>query len=281
MRAKRLLSITITDEARLTRRARWTGSPWKLWALSLLSAIILMVAGGALVGLTPLRRLMPGYMGKEERTASETAWLRIDSLRQVLDQQRAYIDNFTKVIRGESTESELPVKEQPFDSVSALTSPLDVDSLLMRSEAEERFVRRVERRDRFNYSVLAPLAAEGIVFHFPATEGIYTSHPADSMSLRLLLAREATVRSVAEGTVVGVTRSVRERGYIVWIQHENGFLSRYSRLGTPLVDQGTHVEGGEAIALPSRNTGTASEAVDIQLWHNSERIPARRFLPER
>ena len=273
MKRRTLYRITITDESRLERRGSWLWRPWKLALAGAGVALLLMGAGASLVWLTPMRQMMPGYMRKEQRAAYEMVALRLDSIAERLEANRLYMENLRMVLdpdrepaRIDTTRQELPAQ--------------DLDSmLLMPSENEERFVASIGKRDRFNSTVLAPLDAEGMIFHFPVTTGAFSS-PEESLTASLLMAGEGTVCSVAEGRVVGVARSTRERGYIIWIQHSNGFLSRYSRLGSPLVDQGTLVAGGEAIALPARSTGTAAHLISIQLFHNGEPLAPARFLPQ-
>lgn len=276
MKRKRVFRITFTDETSLEKRAEWIVTPWRLLRVGLPLVLLLLVAGGLLVVFTPLKRLMPGYMPSEQRSAAEMAYLRVDSLREVLSTDRDYMSNILNVMNiGRNPEP------RPDTSAWQQDEPLYMsDSLIGPSENETRFNLALQRREGFNLSVLAPLAAEGMVFCFPASQGVYGQLGADGATQRVVLAGDACVRSVADGTVVGVSRSVRERGYLIWVQHDNGFLSRYSRLGNPLVDQGSSVEAGQAIALQAVGTGTRGECIDLQLWHDGEQVPPRRFVPE-
>ncbi len=277
MKRKRALKISLTDESRLEERASWTASPLRLGLTVGVVSLLLIALGGALVLFTPLRRITPGYMPREQRAATEMAFMRIDSIREALRVEREYMANFIQALDSRRK----PVME--IDS-AALRQEIDpdllTDSLMAASDQEVRFTLAMQRREGFNTSVLAPLAAEGMVFYFPASSGVYGSLGTDGNTQRVIVGKDACIRSVADGSVVGVTRSTRERGYIIWIQHDNGFLSRYSHLGMPLVDQGSVVEGGEAIALPAAGNGIRGDRIDIQLWHDGERLAPRRFLPE-
>lgn len=277
MKRKRLFRITLTDENSLEQRGRWLATPGQI-GLSIAGVVVILLAAGvAIAGFTPLRRLMPGYLRSEQRAATEMAFLRIDSLRQVVETEREYMANMISALDTRRTPDPKPDTIWWQQEAEAI---FPADSLLMPSERETSFNLALQRREGFNLSVLAPLAAEGMLFCFPASQGVYGPLGADGATQRVILSRNACVRSVADGTVVGVTRSVRERGYLIWIQHDNGFLSRYSRLGSPLVDQGSRVETGEAIALMATGTGMHGEWIDVQLWHDGEQLPPRRFLPD-
>ena len=277
MKRKRAFRITLVDEGSLERRASWCASPLRLILTLAGIAFLLMAIGGALVFLTPMRRFVPEYMPREQRAAAEMAYLRIDSLREAIRVEREYMASFITAL-----DTRRQPQARPDTSETVLDEALTVaaDSLVMPTEQEARFTLAMQRREGFNLAVLAPLAAEGMVFCFPATSGVYGQLGRDGVTQSVVLARGACVRAVADGTVVGVTRSVRERGYVVWIQHDNGFMSRYSRLGSPLVDQGSHVDAGEAIAIQASGKGIRGDKVDIQLWHDGECLPPRRYLPD-
>lgn len=273
MKRHRQYRITLSDESRLQNFYSRVYGPFRLAGVIILTSLTLMAIGGAIALLTPLRHLTPGYMGREQRAASEIAYLRIDSLKRVIDANSRYLDNIKMALDTERVPT-------PVDTTTQNIYNLPADSLLlMATEAEERLVSTVRRSGLFNRAVQAPTDAEGMIFHFPATSGYFSQHPLDNMIARLTLPKDASVCAIADGMVVGVSRSTRERGYLVWIQHDNGFLSRYSRLGIPLVDQGRRVEGGEAIATTATNTGMASEFVDLMLWHNGEPLNPRIYLP--
>lgn len=280
MKVRKLFRITVIDENRLEERFSRTASPFRLWAVGIGVALGLMLLGAALLWLTPMRTLMPGYLPREQRLAVESAFLRIDSMRELLAKDRAYMESVMSALKPEKyPPAGPPPPPQESGTLSLEVDPgLLADSLLKPTEQEAHFGLAVRRREGFNLQVLAPLAAEGMEFCFPATSGVLTQTQSTNAALGVLIPRDASIVSVADGTVIGVTRSVRERGYIIWVQHDNGFLSRYSRLGTPLVDQGQRVEMGEAIALPAVGTGIGAERFDVLLWHDGEALDPRKYL---
>lgn len=277
MKVKKLFRLTFTDESRLEQRGSWVMSPLKLWCVATAVALAFMSMGALLLWISPLRSLMPGYLTRESRLAAETAVMRIDSLRGVLEADREYIAGVMRALHPESTPRGATTGADR-DSLASKILPLAADSLPGASEREKRFSLAVQRREGFNLQVLAPLAAEGVDFCFPATSGTYGA-ARDQQTQTVILPRTAAVVAVADGSVVGVTRSVREHGYIIWIQHDNGFLSRYSRLGIPMVDQGSRVERGEAIALPASGNATDGARVEVKLWHDGEPLRPLKYLP--
>ncbi len=71
MRRKSRYKITISDEARLHDLGSFRLSGWKLGVITA-SVIVVAVARGALVVmLPPLRMMLPGYLGCDERLKAE------------------------------------------------------------------------------------------------------------------------------------------------------------------------------------------------------------------
>lgn len=272
MRRQRLLRITINDESRLAECGSWLTTPLRLALTMGACAVALMAMGALAVLYTPLNKAVPGTLKKGERAGIELTLARLDSLQNTIETNQAYIANFRSALAG-------TIPAVAPDTLSGEASDIPLDSLLPASSLEESYVRSMQVQGRHTLAANVSLASEGMVFHFPATGGVTNMQTRDNRVLRLTLPRDATVTAVADGRVVGVTRSVREHGYAVWIQHDNGFMSKYSRLGVPLADQGSWVEGGEAVALQNRGAGVRGEIVEIEMWHDGQPINPSRYLP--
>lgn len=273
LRRKRILRLTVSDERRLTELRTLALPLWKWVLLGAGAVATVLVLGALAMTLTPLRTRIPGFLKQDQRTAAEMAVMRTDSLREAVAANRLYLDNLRKVLD--------PTREpsKPDSVIAPGAGRSETDTLLLPSAAEERFAERMGRQSGYNTTVLAPLAAEGMVFRFPATSGIYDSSTLGSTRVRLLLPAGAAVCAVAEGRVVGLARDFTSRGWTVWVQHDNGFLSRSSRLGTPVVEAGQRVEGGEALAPAASGTGTRGGEAWLEMWHDGEPLLPARYLP--
>lgn len=253
--------FTIEDESHLRTISVISASPWAiaLW-IAVVTVVVFVVAGG-LIMVTPLRRILPGYLNNTERVATEENLLRLDSLQEVYSVNQAYIDNFLRITNTDR----LPT-DSAFSARQAIRAVSD--SLLPASEREKKFISSMEERERFNISVLAPLAADGIMLSPVSAEGIFTSSSHGSEVGEIMMPRGSSVQSIADGITVSVHYSAADRGYEVIVQHNRGFLSSYSATGTPLVAPGDAVIAGQALAIPREPDSRGKSIVRLRMWHN-------------
>lgn len=179
----------------------------RVWSLRMsrprvfLAAVACIAAVAALIfvllAYTPLRQLMPGALHGDLRSRYIETALRVDSLENKVRLHRAYIDNIATIMRGDDTDT-LAYS----DGMAAIELPSDADSLLAAGEAERDFVRRYSDEERFNLSVLAPIAAEGMVFGSPLSGGATVD--AVPGGIRMNPGRAAAVTAVYRGTITGV-----------------------------------------------------------------------------
>ena len=122
-------------------------------------------AGAMLVALTPVKRSVPGFMTGSDRDATLAALTRIDSVARTLKANQAYIDNLAVILDEDRV---------PTDSASAgtLINPMPIDSLSTATRREQAFVAKIDEREKYNLNVLAPLAAENMIFADPAQGAI-------------------------------------------------------------------------------------------------------------
>lgn len=271
MKSQSRYKIILEDESHLETIASYSASK-KGWAALIVAFILVSVFFGSLVVvLTPVKTLLPGYLKESERTETEIQLMRLDSLRNAYEVNAAYISNLFGVMNPS------PVAPDTA-SVSRLTVPLSVDSLLPTSEVERKFMSMMNEREKYNISVVAPLAAESLMFSSVSDEAVVTESTKESVKAELIVAKHSPVAAIADGTVIAVTQSLRDGGATVIIQHPKGFLSRISRLGTVLVEPGDKVTGGQIIAIPAKGTGTVNEKMYLEMWHNGTPLVPYEYI---
>lgn len=257
--------VVIEDETRLETLKELRFSRRTVPATIVAVVVASLAVSFLIIAVTPLKRLMPGYLEEGDRKASINNIMRLDSLREAYARDRAFLNNLTTV---------LDTDRQPTDSVGLIAnpSPMTVDSLLPTSRVEKEFRREMEQRERYNLSVLAPLAAEGMIFSHVSDESVITEASRKSTTAEILLARDNPVCAIADGTVLATFNQGGANGYSVIIQHPKGFVSRLSRLSTPLAEAGDHVDAGQVIALQQENTGRNSHLITLEIWLNGESV---------
>lgn len=271
MKSVKRYKLTFDNSSTLSRIFRVEMSPamWWLSAAGVVAAIFFIA--GFIIWITPLKRTLPGYMEPMERESTIAALSRCDSLQEKITVNQRYIDNIRTILN-----TDRPVQ----DSLSAESRSysLSIDSLMDPSSEEEKFVKMMEQRERYNISRVAPMAAESIILSKPADS--YTVAESDLNGLRLpvLTAGKSGIYSIADGIIIDTSYSMQEKGYAVVIQHSKGFISRYSGLGQLLTSKGKKVKSGEAIATNVSATARGGNKFWLEIWQDGIQLPPASII---
>lgn len=233
-----------------------------LASLGCVAALIALIF--VVMAYTPVRRILPGGMPADMRVRYQTAILRVDSLERAWRLQQQYLDNVAEVIGRQSPDS---ASAQPVQ----LAATTGTDTLPAAGEAERAFVRAYDDQNRFNLSVLAPIAAEGMIFSPPVTQSAQIAQVAGG-GLSINPHRATPVSAIYRGTVAGVYFNPDGTSTIV-VQHPNDFVSIYGGVGDVFVERGQRIVPGQRIA----HTGTRN-AMLFELWHNGTSLDPRDYM---
>lgn len=267
----RRFTLTLSDDSRLRRVARLGMPMWKWIMAAVAFCIICVLAAALLLSLTPLRSALPGYMEQGTRELTVENMMRLDSLMTAYEKDRAYIENIINIFDTD---------RHPTDSASLTLNPrpLTADSVMGRTPEEDKFIRMMEQREKYNLSILAPLAAEGMIFNPLSDEGVITTASRKKTIAEVAVVPESPLGAIADGVVIEAYSSPADAGGVVIIQHGKGFASRVSRLGSLLVSRGDYVQAGQIIAFPQTGRGRDATRVNLEIWRNGDAlIPSELF----
>lgn len=270
-RRHRKYRITVEDESHLTEVVTMRTTRLRMVAIAVAWTVVSFIVSGVIIALTPLRTLLPGYMKESQRSATEEGLLRLDSLMQAYEENEKFVSNFMTVIDTERT---------PADStaVRLVSRELTSDSLSTATPLEQKFVNGMEESERFNISVLAPLAADGISFSPVTTEGVFTSASRTSTTGEVILSPDESVHSVADGAVIAIYKSTTGPGHTIIVQHVRGFVTAYGHTGTPLVGIGDQVNSGQTLAMPPTADSRGARRITVSMWHNGTTLVPYDYL---
>ena len=265
------IRIRIDDEAHLQSMADTSLSRLGLAGVVIAVFILAVVVAGTVIMLTPLRTLLPGYMKEDQRSATIETLLRLDSLKAAYETNDRFLRNYLQVT---------DINRIPSDSASLAADSLSLssDSLLPPSRSERNFVDMMEEREKFNISVLAPLAADGMMFSSVSDAAVFSSSSKESTDAEILLAGDNPVQAIADGCVLAVFHSPAEHGYVVVVQHSRGFASRYAGLGIPIVALGDIVSAGQILASAPSPDRFGKRSLHLRLWHNTLPVVPYKYI---
>lgn len=252
--------ILIEDESHLSTIAEAHLKKWSLFGIILAALVICISLAVAIIMFTPLRTFLPGYLNTSQRVATEENLLRLDSINDNYRTNQAYIDNCLRILNGKVTS----------DSVfeERMARDLMPDSLTGPSRREAEFVSQMEEKERFNISVLAPLAADGMIFSPVSPDGIFTTDSRTSQIGKVIVSHAGPVQSSADGSIVASYYSWTGRGYELVIQHDNGFMTAFSHVGVPQVSVGDIVSAGQVVALAPEPDRKGKREFSVRMWHD-------------
>lgn len=236
-------------------------------------ALILILLTSVVIITTPIRNYLPGYLPAEVRQEIINNALKADSLEQLLTAQTVYLNNIGGILRGDLKIDSV----RPVDSLKNGNMP-DLD----KSKETAAFVEQFEEEEKYNLSSLSSSASipDNIIFYRPV-KGIVSSHFSQKdkhYGTDIASNSKESILATLRGSVIftGFDANV---GYVMQIQHQNGFVSIYKHCALLLKNVGDDVRAGEVIALVG-NTGqlTTGPHLHFELWYRGTPVDPEKFI---
>jgi murein DD-endopeptidase MepM/ murein hydrolase activator NlpD len=223
---------------------------------------------------TPIRNYLPGYLDSEIRQVVIDNALRADSLEQRLTIEARYLNNISAILKGEMVADDIP----KLDSVTG-----NSNNSLEKSDLASNFVHNYEEEEKYNLNVLTSSSvqhSDNPVFYKPV-RGVISSlfdTQEKHYGIDIAASPKESVLATMKGTII-FTGFDPNAGYVIQIQHSNGFVSVYKHNASLLKKQGEEVNGGEAIALVG-NTGNLStgDHLHFELWYKGKPVDPCEYI---
>ncbi len=226
-----------------------------------LFSILLITLTILLIAFTPLKEYIQGYSSTELKKEATDLVYKVDSLNQVLSVNDLYIQNIQQVLKGE-------IKRVSFNKDSVLNQ-FRIDEIdFAPSSVDSAFRAEVEQQDR--YSVFQEATRNSDIVFTAPIKGEVTENYNDRekhFAIDIAVDKDTPVKAVADGTVIfrGFTA---DTGYVIVLEHNQGFISVYKHNATIYKEQGDLVKSGEVIATAG-STGSFSTGshLHFELWN--------------
>lgn len=238
-------------------------------------AIVLGFLGILIVVNTPLKAMLPGYLYSYQREDYYNTSNQLDSISSEVKMRNDYLANIVNVLQG-NVDSVIPDI-----SSAAIQEKIPIDSIITASETEREFVRQYEQSEKFNLSVLTPIAAHGFAFVNPmlGATARFPEEGEDSRRVTFDMPRLQAVSSVYRGNVLDIYNTL-DNGFTIIVQHPNDFVSRYSGLSEVFVHRGDRVQPGMRIGLIERDKAeNFATQPSFELWYNGTAVNPRNYIP--
>lgn len=240
----------------------------------IVALLFLVAVAFVIVVYSPLHDMMPGYLNSQTQQELIKTSLQLDSLEQVINRQKLYVQNIQSIFSGE-------VQLDTVYSMDSLTT-IRSEELMEHTQQEEEFTRQYEEKEKYNlnYQATAVSDIRGLNLFCPV-RGMFSASFNTNIKhygVDISITPGETVVAILDGTVI-MSNYTAEDEYLIAIQHNQDFISIYKYCGMLLKTVGDKVQAGEAIAL----TGEAKHSdkgphLHFELWHKGQPLDPAIYI---
>ena len=237
-----------------------------------LFSVFLIALTTLIIVLTPLKEYIQGYSSTELKKDATNLVYKVDSLQNALSVNDLYIENIQQILKGE-------IKRVSFDRDSVFTQ-LQIEKInFAPSAVDSAFREEVEQEDRFSVFEQAK-KSDDINFSSPIKGDVTDKYNAKEKHFAVDIAvdKDSPVKAVADGTVI-FTGFTANTGYVILLEHSQGFISVYKHNASIYKTQGELVKIGEVIASAG-STGALSTGphLHFELWENGYPVNPANYI---
>ncbi len=243
-----------------------------VFVLGSLGAILLITLTSVLIAFTPIKEYIPGYSStKLKQTASKFEY-KTDSLEHKIAINEAYITSVKSILLGD-----VKIDEINKDSI---IKQISADDLSLNASKSDSILRLdVDQKDRFSVFEKA-IKKDEVVFFAPVKGTVTDPYNLENKhyAVDIVVADGTPVKTVADGTVIFAGYTA-DTGYVIIIEHLQGFLSTYKHNKFLYKEQGDLVKSGEVIAN-SGSTGTLTTGphLHFELWSDGYAVNPTDYI---
>jgi murein DD-endopeptidase MepM/ murein hydrolase activator NlpD len=264
--------LVIMNHDTLEERISFKLNRLNVFVVSGVLVLLLIIFTYLLIAYTPLREYIPGYSStKLKKKATELVY-KVDSLEQKLKINETYIKSVQALLSGN-------IRSEDLKSQESVATP-KVDNLNLNASHKDSIFRHdIEQKDRF--SVFEQATKKNEIVFFAPVKGEITSNfnsKDKHFAIDIAVVKNTPVKAVADGTVV-FSGFTADTGYVIILEHSQGFLSAYKHNETLFKEQGDLIKSGEVIAN-SGSTGnlTTGPHLHFELWSDGYPVNPTDFI---
>tara|TARA_B100001564_G_scaffold204617_1_gene172184 strand:- start:143 stop:1015 length:873 start_codon:yes stop_codon:yes gene_type:complete len=274
---KNLLSryrLVILNEENYEEQFFFRLSILNLLIISIFLFSFLITSTLLIVSYTPVKEFIPGYASNLMRKQAIINASKLDSITISYNQSLNQLNSIKRVLTGDIEFEEFKEREFKLDTenieVKLNSKKIKDDSLLRKL---------VEQQDKYNFSSNIN-SDESFLFFSPVLG--YISQKFDPskkhFAIDVVAKQNEPVRSIADGVVIFSEWS-SDTGYVIILEHKQGYLSVYKHNESLNNMQGDIVRAGDIIGTVG-NTGEYSTGhhLHFELWNDGYPLDPQDFI---
>ena len=266
---KKKYRLVILNDGTFEERFVLKITPLLVFSVMFIVSFVIIISTFLLFSYTPLKEYIPGVTTQETHKNLLTMSLKVDSLIILLENRDLYVENLKTILNGGVPVSENEIMTDDFVEENINLEKTDTDSL---------FRVKIEEKNNGDY---ISVSSSGTIHFLPPLIGIFTEkydREKNHFGVDLISTEGSFIHSVADGVVV-LNNWTKETGFVVGVQHSDGFLSFYKHNSKNLKEIGDFVKRGEGIAIIGNSGELSSDAhLHFELWKNGESVNPENYI---
>ena len=261
--------LVILNDGTFEERVAIKITPLLVLSVLFLVSLILIFTTFLLFSFTPLKEYVPGKTKLETHIELVKMAKEVDSLIVLIEGRDLYVDNLRTILNGgEVIEDKKNLLENKIENPPSL-GVSKKDSLFRLRVEEKSSGDYISVSSEVNNYFLSPLSGELIDKYNKQDK---------HFGIDIVSKRGAIVSSVSDGVVV-TSDWTKETGFVIAVQHSEGFLSFYKHNSVLLADVGDYIKKGDPIAVIG-NSGelTSGPHLHFELWKNGESVDPENYI---
>jgi len=243
-------------------------TPLLVLSVLLVISLLLVFSTFLLFSYTPLKEYVPGKTTLKTQKELIKMSSKVDSLVSEIKGNDLYVNNLRVILNGGVPISNINDNNSSEIEVSDLNS----------SEKDSLFRVMVEEETNGDY---ISTTSDLTLYFTPPLIGVFSDRYdklKNHFGVDITGKEGVIIKSVSEGVVV-FSDWTKETGYVIAIQHSDGFLSFYKHNSKLLKNIGDFVNGGSSIAIIG-NSGelTSGPHLHFELWKNGESVNPEYYI---
>ena len=195
----------------------------------------------------------------------------VDSLKLRIEKTDLYVENLKIILSGGVIGGDSNVD---FKNVDIIEENINLE----KTKNDDLFRIKMERKSHGDY--ISNSYNNTVCFFIPLS-GTFTEKynvGKNHFGIDVVSVEGSIINSIADGVVV-INNWTKETGFVIGVQHSDGFLSFYKHNSKILKNVGDYVKSGEGISVIG-NSGELSSGphLHFELWKNGESVNPENYI---
>ncbi len=251
----------------------WSFQATGIQLISLITVFILVI--GLLFSFLINRSPFSSYITKNdvsiERKKLEQQDRQLSNLKKKVQDQESYISSIKRILSGEVIVDSLDESVPDVTQITAqdiLTDPTENETAI--SEKVKDDLRTTNKRKRVTDIPYFATPVKGVI----SQKFDLTAHPA----VDIVTSKDRNILACLSGTVIYSGFNQKD-GFVMIIDHANGYVSVYKHAKTVLKNAGAKVQMNDPIAIVG-NSGENSTGphLHFELWYNQSVVNPQDYM---